>query len=272
MSDSRFLMCAPDYFGVEYVINPWMQGNLGKVTDSAAVQWNALYRLLTETLGVTVELVAPQPGLPDMVFTANAGLVRGKVSIPSHFRYKERQGEEPHFQQWFTQHRYTLRKLPQDIAFEGEGDALFDGEDADLLWAAKGFRTDATAHAHLTDIFDVEVVSLRLVDERFYHLDTCFAPLPHGYFLWYPPAFDEDSQARIQRHIPEPDRYALSDEDATAFACNAISIGEDAIVLNAASPALTEWLSRCGFTVHTTPLTEFMKSGGSAKCLVLRLP
>jgi N-dimethylarginine dimethylaminohydrolase len=272
MSDSRFLMCPPDYFGVEYVINPWMRGNLGKVTGSAAVQWNALYRLLTETLSVTVELATPQPGLPDMVFTANAGLVRGSVSIPARFRHKERQGEEPHFRQWFTRHRYTLRDLPEGISFEGEGDALFDGEDYDLLWAAMGFRSDAAAHSYLADILDVEVVPLGLVDERFYHLDTCFTPLPHGYFLWYPPAFDAESQARILRHIPEPDRHALSDEDAAAFACNAIPVGENDIVLNDASPTLTDWLNRCGFTVHATPLTEFMKAGGSAKCLVLRLP
>ena len=272
MSDSRFLMCAPDYFGVEYVINPWMQGNLGKITGSAAVQWSALYRLLTETLDVAVESVTPQHGLPDMVFTANAGLVRGRVAIPARFRFKERQGEEAHFRQWFSRNGFTLRDLPEGIAFEGEGDALFDGEDPDLLWVAQGFRTDAAAHPSLTDILDVEVIPLRLVDERFYHLDTCFAPLPHGYFLWYPPAFDAESQTRIQRHIPEADRHALSDEDAADFACNVIPVGENALVLNAASPLLTEWLNRCGFTVHATPLTEFMKSGGSAKCLVLRLP
>ncbi len=272
MSDSRFMMCPPDYFGVEYVINPWMRDNLGKVTDSATVQWNALYHLLTETLGATVELLVPQPGLPDMVFTANAGLVRGTVSIPSHFRYKERQAEEPYFQRWFTAHGYTLRPLPQGIAFEGEGDALLDGEDSSLLWVAMGFRTDAAAHAYLADILNVEIVSLHLADERYYHLDTCFAPLPRGYFLWYPPAFDADTQERICHQIPEPDRYALSDEDAAAFACNAIPIGESALVLNAASQALTDWLNRCGFTVYATPLTEFMKSGGSAKCLVLRLP
>jgi len=266
------LMCAPDYFGVEYEINPWMRGNQGTVTGDAHGQWYALHRLLTETLGVSVSLVCPQPGLPDMVFTANAGLIRGNIAVPSRFRHPERQGEEPFFQAWFAENDFQIREIPEGIAFEGEGDALFDGEDTRLLWVAEGFRTDRESHSILEEYFGVEVVPLKLVDPRFYHLDTCFTPLPRGYFLWYPPAFDKVSQERIYDSIPASDRHALSDEDATAFAANAVPIGERAIVLNHASEPLQKWLMDAGFTAYTTPLTDFMKAGGSAKCLTLILP
>lgn len=265
-------MCAPDHFGVEYVINPWMDGNLGQVSPAAREQWDGLYRLLSETLDTSVDLVPPQPSLPDMVFTANAGLVHGEVAVPSRFRHPERQGEEPHFRQWFEANGFTLRDLPEGLAFEGEGDALFDFTPEERLWAADGYRTDVATHPHLAALLDVEVVSLKLVDAHYYHLDTCFAPLPRGHFLWYPPAFDTASQETIRERIPEVNRLALSETDAAAFACNAIPVGKEAIILNAASPSLSSWLRERGFTIYPAPLTEFMKAGGSAKCLVLRLP
>ena len=268
----HYLLCTPTYFGVEYVINPWMLGNVGKVGADAGAQWDALYRLLTETLGVTVELVAPQPGLPDMVFTANAGLVRGAVAVPSRFRFPERQREEPYFHAWFRDNGFTLQEIPEGIAFEGEGDALFDGADPGLLWAADGFRTDPASHPYLSEIFGVATVSLKLADTRYYHLDTCFAPLPGGFYLLYLPAFDERSRETLRDHIPETHRLALSDEDAAAFACNAVPIGDHALVMNAATPELTAWLRERSFTIYTTPLDEFMKAGGAAKCLCLRLP
>jgi len=275
METTRFLMCAPEYFGVEYVINPWMQGKQGTVGIAEShLQWASLHRLLTATLGATVETVPPQPGLPDIVFTANAGSVRGGVVVPARFRHPERRGEEPHFRAWFAANGYELRDLPPGIAFEGAGDALFHEENAGgegpLLWAAYGFRSDAAAHPFLAETFGAEVVPLALADPRFYHLDTCLCPLPGGYLLWYPPAFDAASQQRVMERVPAEKRLAVSEPDAVAFACNAVSVG-DAVVLNDASPELEGWLSERGFTTHRTPLTEFMKSGGSAKCLTLHL-
>jgi N-dimethylarginine dimethylaminohydrolase len=266
----RYLMCPPDYFGVEYVINPWMRGNLGTVSPEAREQWFGLGRLLVEYLGADVVLLDPQPGLPDMVFTANAGLVRGGVAVPTRFRHPERQGEEAHFRPWFAAEGYDVRELPEGVAFEGEGDALFDFTPEARLWVADGFRTDAAASPRLAEIFGTEVITLKLADARYYHLDTCFAPLPRGKFLWYPPAFDAASQAAIAERVPAADRHAVSDEDAAAFACNAVPVGETAVVLNHASAALTAWLRANDFTLQATPLTEFMKAGGAAKCLVLR--
>jgi len=276
-----FLMCPPHFFGVEYVINPWMQGKLGDTQRPLAeAQWNALHTLLTERLGADVLLVPPQARLPDLVFTANAGLVHSGVCIPSRFRHPERQGEEPLFRAWFEAAGYTVTPLPAGIAFEGAGDALFDEgaaalHDQPILWAAHGFRSDRAAHPLLADIFDAEVLSLGLVDPRFYHLDTCFCPLPGGQLLWYPPAFDAASVGKIEARVPRDRRIAVCAEDAGRFACNAVAFerpgGAPAVVLNAASEALREALEARGFSVHETPLTEFLKAGGAAKCLTLRL-
>jgi N-dimethylarginine dimethylaminohydrolase len=271
----RFLMCPPDYFGVEYVINPWMRGNEGHThSDAARRQWQNLYDLLTTTLGASVELVCPRPGLPDMVFTANAGQLYGNRVVPARFRPVERRGEEPHFRTWFVENGFEIREIPPGLHYEGAGDALFHYTALDvppLLWAAYGFRSDRAVHATLADLFGAEVISLHLTDPRYYHLDTCFCPLPGGNALWHPSAFDAESRAAIETRIPEEMRYAVSDADAADFACNAVAVGDASVVLNAASAELRDWLGSRGFTTYITPLTEFLKAGGSAKCLTLRL-
>ncbi len=236
----------------------------------AVVQWAALYQFLIDTLSAAVFLVPPQPGLPDMTFTANAGLVRRDTFIPSRFRHAERQGEEPHFTAWFAEQGYEIVSLPEGMVFEGAGDALFDEREPSLLWAAYGPRTDREAHAFLAKALDVEVVSLGLKDPRYYHLDTCFCPLPGGHLLWYPPAFDKESQDKIEDRVPEARRFTVSDQDAAAFACNAVAIG-GSIVMNAASNDLVGWLGWRGFAVHTSPLSEFLRAGGAARCLSLRI-
>lgn len=271
---ARFLMCPPRFYGVTYVINPWMRENRGAVDCGGAwAQWRALFRLLWRELGVSMECVRPEPGLPDMVFTANAGLIApGGVVVPSRFRHAERRGEEPHFARWFRENGWTLRPLPEEIAFEGAGDALFDGGEPNRLWAAHGFRTDARAHARLAEMLGVEVVSLHLTDGRFYHLDTCFCPLPGGHLLWYPPAFDAESRAAVEERVCASRRLAVGDADALAFACNAVAVG-NSVVLNAAacSEDLAIRLRAHGFTPRPTPLGEFLRAGGAAKCLTLRL-
>ena len=268
----RILMCAPHYFGVEYVINPWMEGKLGGVcTGDAAIQWNALHTILIGTLGAEAVLVDPHPGLPDIVFTANAASVYNGVAVPARFRHPERQDEEPFYRDSLVNAGYEIRDLPSHIAFEGAGDALLSEGDGDpVLFTAHGFRTDPEAHSFLAETFGVAVISLRLADPRFYHLDTCFCPLPGGYAIWYPPAFDAESKTKIIEAIPASRLYAVSDADAATFACNAVGVGNH-VVMNRATSDLRDKLAAWGFTTHTTPLAEFMKAGGSAKCLTLRL-
>jgi N-dimethylarginine dimethylaminohydrolase len=263
-----FLMCPPEYFTVAYIINPWMHGNLRRIDVAVArAQWRSLYDAITDR--AVVRLVGPQPGSPDMVFTANAGLVKDRRFIVSRFRYPERQHEEPYFADWFMDRGYEVSLMPRDVPFEGAGDALFD-RGSDLLWMAHGHRSISAARDVLHERLGAEVATLRLVDQRFYHLDTCFCPLEGGYLLYYPPAFDEDSRAVIEKRVPAARRIAIGEEDALAFACNAVNI-DKTIVVNRATPALVEALDRKGFDVVQTPLSEFMKAGGSAKCLTLRL-
>ncbi len=262
------LMCAPTLYEVDYVINPWMAGNVHAASrERAMAQWQRLYEALREI--AEVKLVEPRAGSPDMVFTANAGLERDGVVVLSSFFHAERQGEEPHFRKWFTDAGYTVVELPREVAFEGEGDALFSS-DGDRLWVGYGPRTALESHDRLRALWPVEVVSLRLVDPRFYHLDTCFAPLAGGYAMYYPGAFDMASLASIEAFYPLEKRIAVSEEDATRFACNAVTIGET-IVSNRISGRLAERLAAEGFTVMQVDLSEFLKAGGAAKCLVMKL-
>jgi lysine-ketoglutarate reductase/saccharopine dehydrogenase-like protein (TIGR00300 family) len=261
-------MCAPDHYDVDYVINPWMEGNIHKSSrDRAVEQWQQLFCVLSEE--ATVDLVKPQMGVPDMVFTANAGLVLGKTAVLSRFYHKERQGEEPFFQQWFEENGFRVHVLPKDLPFEGAGDALLDREGR-WLWAGYGFRSELDSHPYLAKWLDIEVLSLRLMDERFYHLDTCFCPLTDGYLLYYPPAFDAYSNRLIEMRVPPSKRIAVGESDAVNFACNAVNI-DRLVVMNKATDDLKERLAEVGFRVRETPLTEFLKAGGAAKCLTLRV-
>ncbi len=263
----KFLMCAPDHYDVDYVINPWMEGNIHKSSrDKAVEQWQGLHHILKEH--AIVDLVAPVKGVPDMVFTANAGLVLGQNVVLSRFLHKERQGEEPFFKAWFEQNGYTVYELPKDLPFEGAGDALLDREGR-WLWAAYGFRSELDSHPYLAKWLDIEVLSLRLIDDRFYHLDTCFCPLANGYLLYYPGAFDSYSNRMIEMRVAAEKRIVLEEADAVNFACNAVNI-DHIVVMNKASDALKARLSEVGFQVLETPLTEFLKAGGAAKCLTLR--
>lgn len=264
----RYLMCSPKHYDVDYVINPWMEGNVHKSSrDRAVEQWQALFHIIKEH--ATVDLVDPQIGVPDMVFTANAGLVLENTVVLSRFFHKERQGEEPFFQQWFEENGFTVHTLPKDLPFEGAGDALLDREGR-WLWAGYGFRSELDSHPYLAKWLDIEVLSLRLMDERFYHLDTCFCPLAGGYLLYYPPAFDAYSNRLIELRVPADKRIAIEEPDAVNFACNAVNIGQT-LIMNQASDSLKRRLADIGFTVIETPLTEFIKAGGAAKCLTLRV-
>ncbi|MGB3614885.1 MAG: TIGR00300 family protein [Elainellaceae cyanobacterium] len=263
----RILMCPPHHYDVDYVINPWMEGNVHRSSrDRAEKQWNKLYQVLTQY--ATVDLVKPQPGWPDMVFTANAGLVLGKTVVLSRFFHPERQGEEPHFKQWFEEEGYTVHELPKGLPFEGAGDALLD-RGGRWLWAGYGFRSELDSHPYLAEWLDIEVLSLRLIDERFYHLDTCFCPLTDGYLLYYPPAFDAYSNRLIEMRIPAEKRIPIGEVDAVNFACNTVDVNKT-VVVNQATDELKQRLGDAGFTVVETPLTEFLKAGGAAKCLTLR--
>ncbi len=269
------LMCAPTLYEVSYIINPWMAGNLGAASKARAMaQWSALHAVLSHL--TTVHLIEPVPGSPDMVFTANAGLARNRVVALSSFFHPERQAEERHFRRWFVDAGYSIVDLPRATPFEGEGDALFSA-DGSRLWVGFGTRTLQSSHTALHALWPVEdpaadhdIVGLHLIDPRFYHLDTCFAPLDDGSLLYFPEAFDAPSLALIEAFYQPAQRIAIDEGDATCFAANAVNLGRT-VVLNHVSPALERRLRARGFTVIQLALDEFLKAGGAAKCLVMKL-
>ncbi|MCW2285441.1 N-dimethylarginine dimethylaminohydrolase [Rhodoblastus acidophilus] len=251
---------------MSYVINPWMEGQQGHTQPEAAqAQWTALKNLIARKADIS--LIAPQAGLPDMVFTANAGLaLDGKVLL-SRFRCPQRRGEEIFWRAWFEKAGFEV--IEPALEFEGAGDALVD-EARDLIWLGHGFRSDARMAPALTKLFGRETAPLRLIDPRFYHLDTCLCPLPGGALLYYPAAFDKASQEAIAARVPPEQRIAVEEADATRFCCNAVAL-DDMLLLNDASPALEQKVQAQGLTLARAPLTQFMKAGGAAKCLTLRL-
>ena len=265
---NRFLMCRPEFFDVSYVINPWMAGNLSCVSrEQAHAQWDTLLRLMRD--GADVELIDPEPNLPDMPFTANAGLVVGNTVLLSNFRFAERQNEEKHFERWFRDHGFVVSKLPREIPFEGAGDALLDRARG-CVWLGFGHRSDPAAGLHIGALFGLETIPLQLADPRFYHLDTCFCPLPQGSVMYYPEAFSPGSQALLKKRIPPHKAILVEEEDARKFACNAVSRGSK-IILNSASDRLRRQLSTTGLQAEQSPFSEFLRAGGASKCLTLRL-
>lgn len=270
MSQHRdiFLMCAPEHFEVSYIINPWMEGNVAHGNRANAQgQWQALMHALQTV--AQVECMPSAAGVPDMVFTANGGLVLGDQVVLSTFLHVERQAEEAHFAAWFAARGLRVLHMPHALPFEGAGDALLDRA-ADLLWFGHGHRSHVACAPSLAELLNIEVQAVKLADPRFYHLDTCFCPLQGGYLLYYPDAFDAAAQARIAARVPLEKRCAVSREDALHFACNAVNSGEH-VFLNHASPALVAQLQQWGFRVHQLALTEFMKAGGAAKCMTLKM-
>ena len=264
---SRLLVCPPDYFGIEYEINPWMRRSNAVNSDQAVRQWHHLMRVLEQNVGVVLERMQPIPGLPDLVFTANAGVVMGHKAVPSRFRYAERQREEAYFEDWFRMHGYDVFTLEEGLFFEGAGDLLGF---PDGWFGGYRQRSDIRAFPILSEWFTREILPLELVDSRFYHLDTCFCPLSNGELLYYPTAFDRYGQAAIAERIAPERRLAVPEDEAMKFACNAVCVGKH-VVLPAGCPHTEQLLEARGYHLHPVPLDEFMKSGGSAKCLTLAL-
>jgi N-dimethylarginine dimethylaminohydrolase len=257
-------MCPPDFYGIEYEINPWM--NTERQADHAVAveQWNGLCRHI-ESAGAQISLLEPVAGLPDLVFTANAAMIYGRRALLSRFRHRQRQGEEPYNRRWLSDHGFEVLDVPEHFSFEGAGDALFCG---DTLFAGYRMRSDAAGHQAIGKMLAVRVIPVELIDTRYYHLDTCFCPLAPGEAIWYPPAFDDYGQRAIREHVPN--LVKVTTTEAQRFACNAVVIGRH-VITNIDCDELHAALSKRGYDPLATPLDEFVKAGGSAKCLTLRL-
>jgi N-dimethylarginine dimethylaminohydrolase len=213
-----------------------------------------------------VSLIQPRPGLPDMVFTANAGLVWKNKFIVSNFRFPVRRAEATHFENWFALRNYEIFHLPEQSHFEGEGDLLMCG---DILFAGYPIRSSMFSHQRAAEIIGRKILSLKLTNDWFYHLDTCLCPLGNDEAIYYPAAFDAHGLKVLRDHIGT--LIPVTEQEARRFACNAIVV-EKNVIMNDGCPKIRHRLESLGFSVFETPLAEFIKAGGSAKCLILKVP
>lgn len=259
----RYLMCAPEHFEVSYAINPWMDPTGVVDRARALTQWGALRQAYLD-LGHEVELIRPEPGLPDMVFAANGGLVVEGRALGARFAYAERQPEGPAYLAWLAE--AGLKGAVDAVHVnEGEGDFLVVGG---VILAGTGFRTDPGAHAEVQELFGLPVISLMLVDPRYYHFDTALAVLDDSNVAYYPGAFSEGSREVLRRLFP--DAVLASAEDAAVLGLNAVSDGRN-VILASAAVELAAALRDRGYTPIGVDLSELLKAGGGAKCCTLEI-
>jgi N-dimethylarginine dimethylaminohydrolase len=265
---AALLMCSPEGFAVNYEINLWMKKQVGNVIREVALsQWQALFNTLSGM--AEVQVMPGDPTWPDLVFTANAGLPVPvmKRFILSNFKHPQRQGEKPLNRAWFESRGWECVELPSGVSFEGAGDALVDSRG--ILWLGYGFRSDAAAATLLARQVMTPIRSLQLIDPAYYHLDTCFCPLSDGSALYLPEAFAADSRQLLEG-VFGARLIELTPAEGRLFCANAVEVG-GRVVMNAPTPRLRAVLESRGFAVAASPLSEFIKSGGGAKCLTLRL-
>ncbi len=258
----RYLMCRPEHFEVAYAINPWMDPTRPVDRDRALAQWDAL-RATYVGLGHCVEVVDPVPGLPDMVFAANGGLVVRGRALGARFTHPQRAAEAPAYLARLR--AYGLDAVEPVHVNEGEGDFVVVG---DRVLAGAGYRTDPGAHVEAAAVLGVEVVSLELVDPRYYHLDTCLAALDGGNVAYYPPAFSAASRALLELLYPEA--VLAADADAEVLGLNFVSDGRH-VVLTRDAVRLAAQLCAAGYVPVPVDLSELLKAGGGVKCCTMEL-
>jgi len=258
-----YLMCPPEHFAVEYAINPWMDPARPVDVALAMRQWQRLTQVFAD-LGHTVHTITAEPGLPDMVFAANGATCIGGKVLGSRFRYPERELEAAAYLNWFRAHGYQdIRESA--VINEGEGDIVFAGQS---ILAGFGFRTDEAIAAELTDLFALPVIALRLVDPRFYHLDTALVVLDAETAAYYPAAFDDAGRAALASRFAE--LIEVKDEDAEVLGLNAVSDGRN-VVLPEQATGLAAQLTAAGFNPVGVDMSELLKAGGGPKCCTLEL-
>jgi N-dimethylarginine dimethylaminohydrolase len=259
----RYLMCPPEYFAVTYAINPWMRPDEPADAATALRQWAALRQVYLD-LGHDVRTIEPVAGLPDMVFAANGATVVGGTVLGARFRYPQRAAEADAYLRWFRAGGYP-RVLAPRLVNEGEGDIVCTGR---VLLAGHGFRSDEAAGTELAEVFGLPVVSLRLTDPRYYHLDTALCVLDQDTVMYYPAAFDDAARAAIAAQFAE--LIEAKDEDAEVLGLNAVSDGRH-VVLPVQARSLAARLRERGFEPVGVDMSEVLKGGGGPKCCTLEL-
>lgn len=258
------LLCPPTYFSVKYKINPWMNPTVAVREDLASKQWQALVEVY-ENLSLPINAIAPVPDLPDMVFAANGFFSIDKKAVVARYRYRERQGETKFYKQWLWDNGFEVID-PKPIIYEGQGDTLLVD---DVILQGYGFRSDREIVRVLSNTFpNKKVVPLRLIDERFYHLDICCFPINRELVYFYDKALDQKSVSTIKKLFKRA--IAVSDQEALSFSLNSAVI-DHTVITNSKAKLFGDRVSAEGLKVISLDMSEFIKSGGAVKCLTNEL-
>ena len=273
---TEVLMVRPLHYSVDYVINPHMADQVGNVDKiEANNEWN-LVRSLFDQIGINIHVIEDQEGLPDMVFCANQSLPYIDEDGNEHvfmsiMHADERKDEVPYIEQWYRQNGYKIHYLDEDKIndFEGCGDAIWHTGKR-LLWGGYGYRSSLEAYETISDTFDVPILALELVDESFYHLDTCLCVLDEQTALIYPEAFTDEGLEMISK-IFDTVIQASKYEAEELFACNASCPDGRNVIIQQGCTDVNKNLRDNGFSVHEVSTYEFLKSGGSVFCMKMLL-
>lgn len=259
----KVLMCAPTHYSVDYVINPWMKPGTVN-TQNAFHQWHNLVETLGK-LGIDVEIINQQKGLPDMVFAADQALIKNKNLVLSSFHYKQRQAEVAKYLPWFEKNSFIIHRLPKPYFFEGSGECVWLGE---TLLVGTGFRNSPGVCEFLSAYLDVETKCLELINPRFYHLDTCLCPINEATAFYYPQAFSQKSQEVLKKLVKN--LVPFTDKEANNFAANSL-VTDHHVVMQKGNKKFASILTDLGYETIEIDVSEFMKSGGGIHCLVQTL-
>ena len=261
----KILLCPPVYYDIEYSINPWMHIE-EKVNKKDVLSEYKELKKLYDKLQIPYDELTPTNGLPDQVYTTDTGVPVGKIFIKSNFRYGQRKPESAVSAAYFEKKGYAVYNLPPTVSFEGQGDLVRADHTYFMGW---GQRTSYEAEDFLIHALQKEVVTLQLTNPNFFHLDTCFAPLSQNIAIYYPGAFTDEGKQTLDEYFE--DLIAVYRNDANAFACNVIKIDNHILVNKNISDNLKKTLENYGFTVHGLKMTEYLKGGGSVKCVSLQI-
>jgi N-dimethylarginine dimethylaminohydrolase len=223
-------------------------------------QWESLVEAY-QKLDIKVEVIDQRPDVPDMVFAADQGLVKGKNVLLSSFRYPERKGETKYYKEWFVNHGYNITEFPQGIFFEGNGDTHFW---RDIIFVGTGIRTDIKACTALENFFGKEVIPIEIADPLFFHLDVALFDLDENTAFYYPPAFSQKSLIILRERVPN--LIELTKDEVDSFATNSVITG-NRVICQKGSSTFKEKLEKLGYQPHEVDVSEFMKSGGGVNCL-----
>ncbi len=258
-----FLLCPPDHFKIDYSINPWMTGD--PVDNRLSQdQWLGLVKAIQESGGV-VKTISPQSGLPDMVFTANAGIVSGKTFVISSMKHDERKGESTHFRKWFINEGFSVVDIVPGLSFEGCGDSLIH---SNTLIGGYGYRSDLLSLEITAGALGLQLISLELVDPRYYHLDTCFCKVSDTHAIYFPDAFKSGEIEKLSGVI---NLIPISEADARLFMCNSMLVNETLLIPSRHSEVEKVLKNNHGIKTRPVDVGEFLKSGGSIQCLCLKI-